>query len=214
MGWHIPNTVRGYDFGEVASALQKSIRRGWEDQALHWAVELDRSGYGRYCWYRLLVICSEDVGLAEPGMPAAIWALHGMWSEVRKKKKASAPERLYLVHAVLCLVRARKSRIVDDAMWTHYNTDDGLYEIPDVALDSHTRRGRSMGRGPEFQWSESLHLENEHSDLTNSYAVRARAVGSGGVSFSNLHSAADSALDFEVLDSAMREVDTMTATSP
>jgi replication-associated recombination protein RarA len=38
-------SVGGYLLGEVASALQKSIRRGDEDGALFWSTELDLSGY-------------------------------------------------------------------------------------------------------------------------------------------------------------------------
>jgi hypothetical protein len=39
-------TPGGYLSGEVASALQKSIRRGLEREALHWATEL--AGYSEH----------------------------------------------------------------------------------------------------------------------------------------------------------------------
>ena len=43
---------------------------------MYWALELADSGYAHYVFRRLLVITSEDVGLAEPTMPATIHALH------------------------------------------------------------------------------------------------------------------------------------------
>jgi hypothetical protein len=82
----IPPTIRGFEFAEVASSMQKSIRRGDEEGALYWAIELDRSDYGEYIWRRLRIICSEDVGLAEPLMPAVIRALYDNWVDAKKKK--------------------------------------------------------------------------------------------------------------------------------
>ncbi len=38
-------TKNGYDFFEVASAFQKSIRRGMEKEAMYWAIELYESNY-------------------------------------------------------------------------------------------------------------------------------------------------------------------------
>jgi hypothetical protein len=55
-----PPTIRGYRQDEVVGALQKTIRRGLEDDALYWAVELHESGWGEHCWSRLFVIVCED----------------------------------------------------------------------------------------------------------------------------------------------------------
>jgi hypothetical protein len=41
-------TGSGANCAEVASALQKSIRRGLEREALHWSSELDQAGFGNY----------------------------------------------------------------------------------------------------------------------------------------------------------------------
>ena len=46
----------GYMFDEVASALQKSIRRGLEFEALFWAKVLCSAGYDLYVWRRLGMI--------------------------------------------------------------------------------------------------------------------------------------------------------------
>ena len=42
-------TMKGYDMFEVISAFQKSIRRGLEDDAMFWGVELYNSGFIPLC---------------------------------------------------------------------------------------------------------------------------------------------------------------------
>lgn len=169
-------TPGGYLCGEVASALQKCVRRGDEDGALFWGTELDLAGYGEYVWKRIRIMCSEDVGLAAPGLAADVRALYDNWLDQRKKKDAiHGPERLFLVHALLLLSRAQKSRLVDHALICHYEGKRDPREVPDVALDKHTRRGRSRNRGWEHFWSEGAKLVNA-SELPDPYAQRAREI--------------------------------------
>ncbi|MBN1224402.1 MAG: hypothetical protein JXB23_14235 [Candidatus Aminicenantes bacterium] len=155
-------TVKGYDFWEAASALQKSIRRNEEDCALFFAVELYESGYDEYVWKRLKIITSEDVGLAEPMMLAVIQALYQSYVEQKKKKdEKHRPERLFLIHAVLLLCRARKSRLVDWTLIDCWNNHaDDKREIPDYAFDKHTPRGRAMKRGFGHFFDEGTKLAN------------------------------------------------------
>ena len=158
-------TKKGYDFGEVASALQKCIRRGLEEEALYWAIELYNSGFSEYVWKRLQIITSEDVGLAEPAMVSEIEALYQMFLRQAKKTKASedknAPERLYLVHAVMKLCRAKKSRAVDWALIHFFGSHSHhKKDIPDFALDKHTERGRRLKRSWTHFFSIGSWLEN------------------------------------------------------
>ena len=159
--WYSQPTVRGFANPEVASALQKAIRRSQVEQAVFWAIELDRSGYGLYVWKRLLVITSEDVGLAEPDLPATIWALFQTWKEMNSWKNSNNPQRLPFVHAVILLAQAKKSRMCDHAACGGYNTNDVLFQIPDEAYDLHTMKGKRMGRGLEHWYSEAALLVNE-----------------------------------------------------
>ncbi len=177
-------TTNGYLFSEVASAFQKSIRRGLEEEALFWGTELDKSGYGEYVWKRMRIIVSEDIGLAEPMLPAVLWSLYQMWVAQRKKKdEKHKPERLFLIHGILLLVRAKKSRIVDHATVTYYMGEQPRQEIPDYALDKHTMRGRRMGRSFEHFFAEGIQLANQ-ADLDDPYLERAftALVGAGDVS--------------------------------
>ena len=53
-------TIRGYDFYEVTSAMQKAIRRSDLKLAGYFALELFESGFWLYLWKRLLTISAED----------------------------------------------------------------------------------------------------------------------------------------------------------
>ncbi len=166
-------TRGGHPLGEVASAFQKAIRRGLEDEALYWGVELDVSNFSEYAWKRMRIIASEDVGLAEPHLAANLFALYQHWADQRKKHdEKHAPERLFLIHAILLLVRAKKSRIVDHALITYYGSH-AARAIPDYALDKHTARGRKLGRGVDHFFDDGIQLENR-ADLDDPYDASAR----------------------------------------
>jgi replication-associated recombination protein RarA len=159
-------TVNGHLLPEVVSALQKCIRRGQVDDALYWAVDMYLTGYDEYAWKRLRIMASEDVGPAEPNLPATIAALYSTYVELKKKKdEAHAPQRLQFVHAVILLATARKNRIVDHALIHHFGNHATLKrDIPDCALDKHTARGKRMGRGAEHFFAEGIKLANETGD--------------------------------------------------
>lgn len=152
-------TARGYVAGEVVSALQKAIRRSDDQAALFWAVELDRSGYGQYMWRRLLIMVSEDIGLANPELPQQINALYNIYTELKSWKNRNHPERLQIVHAVLLMARSPKSRMVDHATHVAYTTNETI-PMPDEALCMHTGAGRQMGRGLDHWYAEAATLVN------------------------------------------------------
>ena len=168
-------TVNGHPLPEVVSALQKSIRRGQLDDALYFATDMYQSGYAEYAWKRLRIITSEDIGLANPHLPATVQALYETWQSILKKKDVyQAPERLFFVHAVCLLATSPKNRTVDDALVHHFGSHDKLMRgIPDYALDRHTSKGRSLGRGVEHVFEVGYHLDNQVGD--NPYRELARA---------------------------------------
>lgn len=167
-------TRDGHLLHEVVSALQKSIRRSEEELALYWAVEMDEAGYDEYCWKRLRIITSEDIGLANPTLPAQIDALYRTATDLKKKKDKARPERLMLIHAVLLLTRSPKSRIVDHALMTFYE-GDAKHEMMDVARDKHTPAGRRLGRGFDHFFSEGIVLVPEPK-LKDEYLERAKRI--------------------------------------
>jgi replication-associated recombination protein RarA len=166
--WKPELTVHGHDWSEVVSALQKCVRRGLEDDALYWAVELDRSGYGEFAFKRLRVIAMEDVGLADPNVIVQVQSLYEVWTALRKKRDdKNQPWRLALVMATMVCARAAKSRAVDHALLAYYGEDE-VREIPDWALDKHTSRGWELKRGWKHFWDEStLLLDRENGELVH-----------------------------------------------
>ncbi|MBV9600720.1 MAG: hypothetical protein JOZ87_28230 [Chloroflexi bacterium] len=174
-GVRISPTVNGHDALEVVSALQKTIRRGEIDNALHWAMELEDSGFGLWCWKRLRIICSEDVGPAWPEGPAVIEALYRTYLDMRKLKdgKPTGPHRLFTLHAVYLLASAPKSRVVDWAGWVRLPPE--FRPIPDVAKDQHTLAGKRKGRGLKHFFEEGTQLHpHVPQPLEDEYRSEAR----------------------------------------
>ncbi len=173
------STVGGYNCAEVASAMQKCIRRGLEPDALFWATELDRSNFGEYVFKRLRIIASEDVGLADPHAAIGLRTLYDNWRDQRKKDDTRhAPERLFLVHAVMLLCRAAKSRSVDHALVVCYEGERPKREVPDFALDKHTGRGRARKRAWKHWWEEGCVLDRPRDidRLAYDYETAAREI--------------------------------------
>jgi replication-associated recombination protein RarA len=170
-------TEGGYLNSECTSAMQKCIRRGLDEEALFWATELDLAGYGAYVWRRLQIIASEDIGLADPNICVQVRALYENWIEQRKnahKERRNVTGRIFLVHAVLICARAKKSRMVDTATITIYESERPQREIPDFALDMHTAKGRGAQRGVDHFFKVGAAIKNaERSLLPDRYLKRA-----------------------------------------
>lgn len=160
MGYDV-RTRHNYSFYEVASAFQKSIRRGDEEQAMFWAVELYESGYQKYAWKRMLIMSCEDIGLGDPHANTIIYNLKQTYDYLVSLKERSLPEKLPFTQAVLQLVHARKSRFVDLAISVYWQKNATEHkEMPDYVFDMHTLRGKQMGRGLEHFYSEAAKIEN------------------------------------------------------
>ena len=158
-------TRKDYDFFESASAMQKAIRRSDEKVALFFATELYLSGYRRYVWKRLLIIASEDIGLAEPDLITRIVSLKQSCDWINDIATKGFDDIIPVVHAVLIMCRCEKSRLVDNAkIWAMKN--DHKMEVPDYALDKHTRRGKIKGRGLDhfFEEGAKLHPHKKMDD--------------------------------------------------
>ena len=161
-------TQNGYDLYELLSALQKCIRRGLEYDAVYFAVELEEFN-STALWNRLKVIASEDIGCANPIMPILIDILEKQY--LKAKEKSDDSNKLFLTNAIVCLCRSPHSRITDD-LYNVVKLENKRLPIPDYALDMHTYKGKSKGRGIEHFYSEGCKLENE--TLPNPYIERAK----------------------------------------
>ena len=152
-------TKNHYRLDEVVSALQKSIRRGQEEAAAYWALELVDSGMAKYLWRRLLVIAAEDIGL---GSPAILPFVAAGWLGTKEcTRDWEAPALEFLGTVVLALCRAAKCREGDDLLWfmSTLRQRGTRLEIPDYALDEHTARGRALQRGRAFWFEHAARVE-------------------------------------------------------
>jgi replication-associated recombination protein RarA len=165
-------TPAGVDPYEAKSALQKSIRRDLEEDALYWAAQL-AVWNATSLWNRLKVIASEDVGLASPSAAIMVRALFENWDEATRHGEEQKNGYLYITHAVLVLARSKKSRIVDHATMLAFDGLLAARDVPDYALDKHTTRGRAKGRGLKHFFEVGTKLEN--CGLEDPYEARAKA---------------------------------------
>lgn len=171
-------TSNGYLLQEVTSALIKELRRGDPIKAYYWAREMDESGFGAYMWRRLMIFCCEDIGPANNSMLPFVYAAFRGWEE----NKRSPSKQQFIAHSILSIAESPKNREVDDfvVMMTHKRTNGMELDIPDYALDFHTKKGQEMGRdykffveeasivdrkgAPESRWLEMLKEEDPDHD--------------------------------------------------
>lgn len=180
--FYLARTAGGHPLDEVTSALQKCIRRGLEEEALYWALEMAESGYGQYLWKRLMVIAAEDIGIADP---QALILTHAAWSATKDATSSfSKPPGMrteFPGPVILYLARSKKSREGDDFAWfLQERRARGLkLAIPDFSVDDHTQRGRQLKRGRQFWFEEASKLVNMVVIEGNKYAAKVRELFGG-----------------------------------
>ena len=149
-------TKRGYALLDVASALQKAIRRGDARLAGYWTIELFESNYRDYLWRRLLTISAEDCAGV---ITKEIEALYRSWQVIDRQKKGGG--RVFAAKAAIILCQAPKSRDADHLTNLVYDPqaiDTAALErdldearrnpepIPPYAFDCHTLEGKRAGK--------------------------------------------------------------------
>ncbi|MCA9388415.1 hypothetical protein KC644_01475 [Candidatus Berkelbacteria bacterium] len=160
--FHAISTVNGFNLAEVASALQKAVRRAQEEEALHWAIEMADSGFSKYMFKRLKIIAAEDIGLIDPQAFQLTKMAEDAYEQEKKASK-SEPDKLYIALAVLYLVRSKKNREVDDFLGTilHQRENGKFPEVPDYAVDGHTQRGKQKKETKlQMWWNSGRVLQN------------------------------------------------------
>lgn len=158
-------TVHGYNFYNVSSCLQKSIRRADARLAGYMALELWTSGYVAYLWKRLFTISAEDCYGILTKEVEALWQGYQLVNDKAVKPKG----RIFISKAVLLLCAAKKCRDADHLSNFVYDKMDGLtpemldreiseckeyVELPEYVYDVHTMRGKKMGKTKEQFFKE------------------------------------------------------------
>lgn len=137
---------------DILSAFQKSIRGSDENAALHYLARLIKGGDLASICRRLLVIASEDIGLAYP-LAAAVTK-----SCVDSALQLGFPEaRIPLAEAVILLATAPKSNsainAIDAAISDVENTECG--DIPADLRDAHYSGAKKLGHGTGYKYPHS-----------------------------------------------------------
>lgn len=134
---------------DILSALQKSVRGSDPDAALHYLARLLEAGDMISAARRMLVMASEDIGLAYPQAAAVVKAC------IDSAFQLGMPEaRIPLAEAVLVMATAPKSNsavlAIDAAL---QDVRHGSYgDIPAHLKDSHYGGAAKLGRGLTYQY--------------------------------------------------------------
>lgn len=167
-------TQRGYDFYEVASALQKAIRRGDTRVAGYFGLELFPR-YSNYIWKRLLTVSAEDCAGV---ITQEIKALHDSFEFVNKGKKGDQlGGRVFISKAIILLCLTKHNRDADLLSNYIYDLKEGLDDekieqylddvredsmrVPEYVFDVHTKKGKIMGK------TKADFFEDEQKALVN-----------------------------------------------
>ena len=134
---------------DTVSAFIKSIRGSDPDAGLYWLARmLDAGEDPRFIARRLLVLASEDVGMADS------YGLVIAEAAARAVEYVGLPEaQLNLAHAVIYLSVAPKSNNVIKALEAaKQDAQTALGEIPRHLRDSHYSGAKGLGHGTEYQY--------------------------------------------------------------
>lgn len=149
--------MKGDEYYDLLSAFQKSIRGSDENAALFYLARAIKAGDIKPVCRRLLVIASEDIGLAYPQAAAIVKSC------VDSALALGLPEaRLPLAEAVLLLATAPKSNSVITAIDAALSSIEqkGAGDVPIHLKDAHYAMAEKLGRGTDYKYPH---------DFKNSY---------------------------------------------
>ena len=135
---------------DVISAFIKSIRGSDADAGLYWLARMLEAGEDpRFIARRLVILASEDIGLADDG------ALLVADAAARAVEYVGLPEaQLNLAHAVVRLAAAPKSNRVTVALGRAAADARvaGAGEVPVHLRDAHYQGAKSLGHGDGYRY--------------------------------------------------------------
>ena len=137
---------------DILSAFQKSVRGSDPDAAIHYLARLISAGDLASICRRILVMASEDIGLAYPQAVTIVKAC------ADSALQLGLPEaRIPLAEAVILLATSPKSNsaicAIDDALNDIKNIDTG--DIPSHLKDSHYSGSQKLGHGLTYKYPHS-----------------------------------------------------------
>jgi putative ATPase len=152
---------------DVISAFIKSIRGSDADAGLYWLARMLEAGEdARFIARRLVVLASEDVGMADPQ------SLLIANAAAQAVEFVGLPEaQLNLAQAVIHLSTAPKSNRVTEGIFAAREAarSAGTGEVPPHLRDAHYKGAASLGHGDGYQyphanpdgWADQQYLPDE-----------------------------------------------------
>jgi putative ATPase len=139
---------------DTISAFIKSVRGSDPDSALYWLAKMIEAGEDpRFIARRLVILASEDIGLADPlGLPMAVAALQAV-------EFIGMPEgRLTLAHATLHLACAPKSNSATLGIGAAQAAvqEGEVVPVPRALRDAHYPGAKKLGHGEGYQYSHDF----------------------------------------------------------
>ena len=167
INWKEKTTLSNYPADQVISSLQKDIRRGNIEQAAFWAYELSRSGaeFQKILWERLTTIAVEDISF---GNPDAVNLIQSLKIAYYSDFEHDDDKNIQAMFAAAYMAKSPKDRFIDE-MKNYFKLYEVKHEIPDYALDKHTKAGKEMGRSYDHFWLVGAKLNPESADRDKSY---------------------------------------------
>jgi putative ATPase len=136
---------------DVVSAFIKSIRGSDVDAALHYLARMIEAGEDpRFITRRLMILASEDIGLADPT------ALTTAVAAAQTVQLIGMPEaQLTLAHATIALAVAPKSNAVTTALGAALaDVRAGkIGQVPPHLRDAHYAGAKKIGHGSTYRYS-------------------------------------------------------------
>jgi putative ATPase len=133
---------------DTISAFIKSVRGSDPDAALYWLAKMLYAGEDpRFILRRLLILASEDIGLADPmGLVVATSAMHSF-------EFVGLPEGVYpIVEATLYLATAPKSNTTTSYFKAYRLLEEqGVVEVPRHLKDAN-RDAKPLGHGKGYEY--------------------------------------------------------------
>lgn len=136
------------DHYDVISAFIKSIRGSAVDAAIHWLARMLVAGEDpRFIARRLVILASEDIGMADPTSLLVATAC------AQAVEHVGMPEaQLNLAQATIHLASAPKSNSTSNAIWNAMSEvrSGGIGEVPLFLRDGHYQGAGSLGHGSGY----------------------------------------------------------------
>jgi putative ATPase len=136
------------DHYDVISAFIKSIRGSAVDAAIHWLARMLVAGEDpRFIARRLVILASEDIGMADPSSLLVATAC------AQAVEHVGMPEaQLNLAQATIHLASAPKSNSTSNAIWNAMSEvrSGGIGEVPLFLRDGHYQGAESLGHGSGY----------------------------------------------------------------